>query len=92
MWRDLLKDKNFLLYYLSISLYSLTAWLNLGLIPLFIYDRFGSGSELVLSLGARLVPRILGAPISAVLIEKLGTKRSMIITMIASPIFGHFKV
>ena len=44
-------------------------------LPILVAERFGAGSELVLSLGLRILPKILLAPISGGFLRRYGATR-----------------
>ena len=55
-------------YWLCLALYQLGSWSVLAALPILVAVRFGVGAELVLSIGIKMLPRILLAPFAGALL------------------------
>ncbi len=71
-WKTLLGLARFRALWLALICNNLGSWCVIAALPVLVAARFGAGSELVLSLGLRLLPKILLAPLSGVLLRRFG--------------------
>lgn len=74
-WKTLLATPRFRALWLALLCYNLGAWCVMAALPILVAQRFGAGGELVLSLGLRILPKILLAPISGGFLRRYGAIR-----------------
>jgi len=74
-WRTLLAAPRFRALWLALVSNNLGSWSVIAALPILVAGRFGAGSELVLSLGLRLLPKILLAPVAGQLLRRFGPVR-----------------
>ncbi len=71
-WKTLLAIPRFRALWLTLVCNNMGSWCVIAALPILVANRFGAGSELVLSLGLRLLPKILLAPIAGDLLRRRG--------------------
>ena len=74
-WKILLGTPRFRGLWLALVCNNLGSWCVMAALPILVAERFGAGAELVLSLGLRILPKILLAPISGGLLRRYGATR-----------------
>jgi MFS family permease len=74
-WKALLATPRFRSLWLALVCNNLGSWCVMAALPILVAERFGAGSELVLSLGLRILPKILLAPISGGFLRRYGAIR-----------------
>ena len=74
-WKILLGAPRFRGLWLALVCNNLGSWCVMAALPILVAERFGAGAELVLSLGLRILPKILLAPISGGLLRRYGATR-----------------
>jgi len=74
-WKTLLATPRFRALWLTLICNNLGNWCVIAIMPVLVAQRFGVGTELVLSLGMRLLPKILLAPIAGDLLRRHGGVR-----------------
>jgi hypothetical protein len=75
-WRLLLLGTPaFRRFWLSLLSNNLANWCVIAALPILVADRFGTGEELVLSLGVRVLPKIILAPLAGDLLHRFGSAR-----------------
>lgn len=74
-WKTLLATPRFRSLWLALLANNLGSWCVMAALPILVAERFGAGSELVLSLGLRILPKILLAPVSGGLLQRYGPTR-----------------
>jgi hypothetical protein len=62
---------------------NLGSWCVIATIPILVAERFGAGMVLVLSLGLRILPKVILAPIAGGLIRRFGAARVASTAMLA---------
>jgi len=71
-WAALLRDNRYRPFWLALMGNNLGNWCVIASLPILVADRFGVGVELVLSLGLRVLPKILLAPVAGGLLRRFG--------------------
>ncbi len=74
-WKTLLKTPRFRALWVALVCANLGSWSLLAALPILVAERFGAGGALVLSLGWRILPKIVLAPVSGVLLRRFGAPR-----------------
>jgi hypothetical protein len=74
-WRVLLATPRFRALWLALLCYDLGSWCVMAVLPILVAERFGAGGELVVSLGLRILPKIVLAPISGGFLRRFGAPR-----------------
>ena len=74
-WKTLLATPRFRALWLALVCNNMGSWCVMAALPILVAERFGAGTELVLSLGLRILPKILLAPISGGLLRRFGASR-----------------
>src|SRR5262245_7150714 len=70
-WKTLSAAKPFRDFWLALTCYDLSGWCVVATLPILIAERFGAGTALVASLGVRILPRIVLAPMSGALLRRV---------------------
>lgn len=86
-WKTLLATRGFRNFWLALVGYDLGTWCVIATLPILVADRFGAGTELVVSLGVRILPRIILAPLAGVVLRRAGAARVAGIAMAAMGVF-----
>src|ERR1700735_2086908 len=63
-WKSLLAAPTFRALWIALVLANLGSWAVLATLPILVAERFGDGGALVMSLGWRILPKILLAPVA----------------------------
>lgn len=74
-WRQVLAAPAFRRFWLALLANNLGNWCVIAALPILVASRFGAGEELVLSLGLRVLPKILLAPVAGDLLRRMGSTR-----------------
>ncbi len=74
-WKTLLTTPRFRSLWLALVCNNLGSWCVMAALPILVAERFGAGSELVLSLGLRILPKIVLAPLSGGFLRRYGAIR-----------------
>ena len=71
-WKTLLAVPRFRALWIALLCVNLGSWSVMAALPILVADRYGAGGALVMSLGWRILPKILLAPVSGVLLRRFG--------------------
>ncbi len=74
-WKTLLATARFRSLWIALVCNNLGSWCVMAALPILVAERFGAGGELVLSLGLRILPKILLAPIAGGFLRRFGAIR-----------------
>jgi MFS family permease len=74
-WKTLLAAPRFRSLWLALVCNNMGSWCVMAALPILVAERFGAGTELVLSLGLRILPKILLAPIAGGFLRRYGAIR-----------------
>ncbi len=83
-WRTLLTTPHFRHLWLALLCDGLGTWCVLATLPILVAERFGTGTELVISLSLRMLPRIVLAPASGAALLLFGARNVAIATIAAT--------
>lgn len=83
-WKILLTTPGFRSFWLALMSDGLGTWCVIATLPILVAERFGAGSELVISLGLRIAPRILLAPAAGAALRRYGAARVAVVSMTAT--------
>ncbi len=83
-WKTLLATPGFRCFWLALMSDGMGTWCVIATLPILVAERFGAGSELVISLGLRVAPRILLAPAAGALLRRYGAARVAAVTIAAT--------
>ncbi len=75
-WRALLAAPRFRALWLALLCDNLGSWCVIAALPILVAQRFGAGLVLVLSLGLRLLPKLLLAPLAGLVLHRFGPHRT----------------
>jgi len=78
-WKILLTTPGCRSFWLALMSDALGTWCVIATLPILVAERFGAGSELVISLGLRIAPRILLAPASGAILRRYGAQRVAVV-------------
>lgn len=82
-WKTLLATPSFRAFWLALLCNNLGSWCVTASLPILVAARFGAGGALVLSLGLRILPKIVLAPLSGALLRRFGPARISSLAMAA---------
>jgi MFS family permease len=82
-WRTLLAAPRFRGLWLALVCANLGSWSMLAALPILVAERYGAGGALVLSLAWRILPKIVLAPVSGVLLRRFGAPRVTCLALVA---------
>ncbi len=82
-WTSLLRAQGFRRFWLALLCNNLASWCVIAALPILIADRFGSGMALVVSLGLRVIPKVVLAPLAGALLNRFGPARVASLAMVA---------
>lgn len=74
-YRTLLATPRFRRFFLALLCNNLGSWCVTAALPILVAERFGAGLALVLSLGLRILPKIVLAPVAGLLFHRFGANR-----------------
>jgi predicted MFS family arabinose efflux permease len=83
---SLLRAPGFRAYWLALLCNNLASWCVIAALPILIADRFGSGMALVVSLGLRVIPKVVLAPLAGALLNRYGPARVASLAMAAQAV------
>ncbi len=83
-WKILLTTPGFRSFWLALMSDGLGTWCVIATLPILVAERFGAGSELVISLGLRIAPRILLAPAAGAILRRYGAQRAAVVATSAT--------
>ena len=83
-WKILLTTPGFRSFWLALMSDGLGTWCVIATLPILVAERFGAGSELVISLGLRIAPRILLAPAAGAVLRRFGAQRVAVVATAAT--------
>ena len=79
----LLRAPRFRAFWLALSSNNLGSWCVIATLPILVAQRYGAGMVLVLSLGLRIVPKVVLAPLAGGLLRRFGAARLASTAMVA---------
>lgn len=79
----LLRAPGFRGFWLALLAANLGSWCVIATLPVLVAERYGAGMVLVLSLGLRIVPKVLLAPLAGGLLRRFGSARVASTAMLA---------
>ncbi len=82
-WGILLAVPSFRGLWIALLFASLGGWSVMAALPILVAERFGAGGALVLSLSWRILPKIVLAPVSGVLLRRFGASRIACLALVA---------
>src|ERR1051325_3258989 len=82
-WNTLLRVPRFRALWFALLCASLGGWSLMAALPILVAQRYGAGGELVLSLSWRILPKIVLAPVSGVLLRRFGAPRGACLAWLA---------
>lgn len=85
-WRTLLRVPRFRALWFALLCASLGGWSLIAALPILVAERYGAGGELVLSLSWRILPKIVLAPVSGVLLRRFGAPRVAFLALLAEAV------
>ena len=71
----LLRAPRFRAFWLALLCNNLGSWCVIATLPILVAERYGAGMVLVLSLGLRIVPKVILAPLAGGLLRRFGPPR-----------------
>jgi predicted MFS family arabinose efflux permease len=74
-WQALLQAPRFRAFWLALLCNNLGNWCVIATLPILVAERYGAGMVLVLSLGLRIVPKVILAPLAGNLLRRFGAAR-----------------
>ena len=83
-WKTLLTTPGFRGFWLALVSDGLGTWCVIATLPILVAERFGAGSELVISLGLRILPRIVLAPAAGAMLRRFGARNVAAVAMTAT--------
>ena len=82
-WKTLLASPRFRSLWLALVCNNFGSWCVMAALPILVAERFGAGSALVLSLGFRILPKILLAPLAGGFLRRYGAVRVATCVLVA---------
>jgi hypothetical protein len=82
-YQALLGAPRFRDFWLALLCQNLGSWCVIATLPILVAERFGAGMVLVLSLGLRIIPKVLLAPVAGGLLRRFGAARTASTAMLA---------
>ena len=82
-YRALLAAPRFRAFWLALLCDNLGSWCVIATLPILVAERFGAGMVLVLSLGLRIIPKVVLAPAAGGLLRRFGAARTASTAMLA---------
>jgi hypothetical protein len=86
-WKSLLAAPRFRALWIALVLANLGSWAVLATLPILVAERFGDGGALVMSLGWRILPKILLAPVAGMVLRRFGASRVACVALLAEAAF-----
>ncbi|HET6609945.1 MAG TPA: MFS transporter [Rhodopila sp.] len=85
-WTSLLQAPGFRAFWCALLCNNLASWCVIAALPILIAERFGSGMALVVSLGLRVIPKVVLAPLASRLLDRHGPARVASLAMAAQAV------
>lgn len=85
-WKTLLAVPRFRALWIALLCANLGSWSVLAALPILVAERYGAGGALVLSLSWRILPKIVLAPVSGVLLRRFGAPRVACLALVAEAV------
>lgn len=85
-WKTLLAVPRFRALWFAMLCTNLGSWSVLAALPIFVAERYGAGSALVLALSWRILPKIVLAPVSGALLRRFGAPRITCLALAAEAV------
>jgi hypothetical protein len=85
-WALLLHTRAFRTFWLALLVNNLASWSVIAALPILIAGRFGAGMALVLSLGLRVIPKVILAPLAGALLQRYGPARLASLAMLGQAV------
>jgi hypothetical protein len=82
-WKTLLAVPRFRGLWLALLCTNLGSWSVMAALPILVAERYGAGTALVLSLSWRILPKIVLAPASSLLLRRFGASRIACLALLA---------
>ncbi len=82
-YQALLAAPRFRAFWLVLLCDNLGSWCVIATLPILVGERFGAGMVLVLSLGLRIIPKVVLAPLAGGLLRRFGAARTASTAMLA---------
>jgi hypothetical protein len=82
-YQALLATARFRTFWLALLCENLGSWCVIASLPILVAERFGAGMVLVLSLGLRIIPKVVLAPVAGGLLRRFGAARIASAAMLA---------
>ncbi len=82
-YQALLAAPRFRAFWLVLLCDNLGSWCVIATLPILVGERFGTGMVLVLSLGLRIIPKVVLAPLAGGLLRRFGAARTASTAMLA---------
>lgn len=74
-WLTVLRTARFRAFWSGLLVSNLGNWCVIAALPILVAARFGAGEELVISLGLRMLPKALLAPVAGAMLRRHGAMR-----------------
>ena len=71
---DMFSNQRFRMLTVSASFFYFAVWMGIGALPVLVAFKFGTSTEIVITIALRILPRLLLAPVGGLLIHKFGAK------------------
>jgi len=85
-WKTVLAVPRFRALWFALLCANLGSWSVMAALPILVAERYGAGGALVLSLGWRILPKIVLAPVSGVLLRRFGAPRIACLALLAEAV------
>ena len=85
-YQALIAAPRFRTFWLTLLCNNLGSWCVTAALPILVAERFGAGMVLVLSLGLRIVPKVILAPLAGGLLRRFGAARVASTAMVATAV------
>jgi predicted MFS family arabinose efflux permease len=82
-WQVLLAAPRFRAYWLALLCDNVGSWCVIASLPILVAERYGAGMVLVFSMGLRIIPKVLLAPLASGLLRRFGPARVASSAMLA---------
>jgi hypothetical protein len=82
-YQALLAAPRFRAFWIALLCDNLGSWCVIATLPILVAERFGAGMVLVLSLGLRIIPKVILAPVAGGLLRRFGAARIASTAMLA---------
>jgi hypothetical protein len=85
-WKSLLAVPRFRALWFALLCANLGSWSVLAALPILVAERYGAGGALVLSLGWRILPKIVLAPVAGALLRRFGAPQVACLALTAEAV------